>query len=416
MNILCYDYGGSSHHTLVELVKSGHTVYKSWTSRNQKNYEISLGIKHVDKTDSDMIGAYRPSNDELIKLTEDLILKYDIDVLKVDNPSHSSFLHEHFYKKVKYIGVSKEIYLLESNKLHSKSIAESVGINVPNILKHGKYFDDDYGTNVTFPCVEKPSNELLPATVFNNEYEFKAGIGVFPRDMNVDYFIEEFIDNALDIQVSYVMSAGEYFITDIFTTIGLCKNKGVFQNPWILGTEFHSLESRADLLVREEAHKYLKEIAKLGGHWEGSLGGAYRDDHQYYFFENNVRPDILASSNNFMTGDEYLKGIFEDISLFENAWANKNMQKISVSNENRREPYPIHLHDKYNVTYPANLNLHDDGNYYAWILGDIRPVIDLQTPGVRAVGTLICDHNIPSDFIKELEETTWHIGTKEFVF
>ena len=117
-----------------------------------------------------------------------------------------------------------------------------------------------------------------------------------------------------------------------------------------------------------------------------------------------------------MTGDEYLKGIFEDISLFENAWANKNMQKISVSNENRREPYPIHLHDKYDVTYPANLNLDDDGNYYAWILGDIRPVIDLQMPGVRAVGTLICDHNIPSGFIKELEETTWHIGTKEFVF
>ena len=56
-----------------------------------------------------------------------------------------------------------------------------------------------------------------------------------------------------------------------------------------------------------------------------------------------------------MTGDEYLKGMFEDVSLFEKAWENKNCQKLLITNNNSEDEYPLHLHDKYNVAYPNNL-------------------------------------------------------------
>ena len=143
----------------------------------------------------------------------------------------------------------------------------------------------------------------------------------------------------------------------------------------------------------------------MGGSWEGSFCGAYTSKGEWYFLETNVRPDIFNSTPTFMTGDEYLKGMFEDVSLFEKAWKNKNVEKLLIVNNNSLASYPIDLHIKYGVEFPNNLEIKEDGNYIVTQYGTIGPS--------HGVGTVIADHNIPKEIIKEVEETTSWAFNKE---
>jgi len=419
MNILYYDhYITSSQQTLISLVESGHTVYKNWQMDEEKQFDNSLGMLHIDQADAEIVNLWDETIEhkaELIKLTEDLIERYDIDVLKVDTPHHSSMLYDHFHKKIKYIGVSEEIYLLEKSKNHGRNLVESLGVSVPEIIKRGNYSDDDYGTNLSFPCVEKPYDEELSTKIFNNIDEMAVWKENKEPDTSHAYYIEEYFPDMVEAQVSYVIVGGEYYIKDICTISGLGKNKNINDNPWMAGTEYGTLDDNTERLVVEESDKILKEIVKLGGHWEGGFSLACTPDQKIHFLEHNVRPDLIScASDKIMTGDEYLRGIFEDISIFENAWADKNLQIISISNDDPTTPYPIDLHDKYGVTYPNHLVLRDDGEYYAYVLGNVRRTIDpLDGDGCISAVTVLCDRNIPSEFMQELEKTTWDIGAKD---
>ena len=79
---------------------------------------------------------------------------------------------------------------------------------------------------------------------------------------------------------------------------------------------------------------------------------------------------------------------------FEKAWKNINLQKLVVQAP-AGASYPMHIHDKYNVAYPNNLQIHDSGEYEGSLVGK-----------GHITGTIIADHNIPLEFIKEFEETT----------
>ena len=91
---------------------------------------------------------------------------------------------------------------------------------------------------------------------------------------------------------------------------------------------------------------------------------------------------------------------FEDISIFENAWKDKKIEKLLITTESSENEYPLYLHDKYNVSYPNNLEL-KDGKYYVCLFGIIRH--DNEKTGC---GTVISDHNISIEFKNEVEQTT----------
>lgn len=412
MNILNLNLPRCHFHTLIELAKSGHNVYTNYESVYE--YESSLGIKSLTEKENRLVnklqvpGEFLSEEEEIQyekekkefapKFIQQLIDKYNIDILQVSIPE-LGYLHTHFKDKIKYIGPSEEASLLETNKLYAKNLAKEIGLKTPNIIKHGKYLEEDYCKDLPLPCVEKPSNMWTPATVINNEKEveeIKKLVGEWPRHINNDYYIEEFLHNMIETNVFFVISNGKYAITHTQEIIGEGLNKTVKNSVWYFNTYIKPLSLSIDKIVRKEAEKYLDHIAKMGGNWEGSFCGAYTSEGEWNFLEINVRPDIFNSTPTFMTGDEYLKGLFEDISLFEKAWENKNCQKLLITTNDDKNEYPIHLHDKYSVAYPNNLVINDN-KYYMSNYG-VAHITDR--------GTVVADHNIPKEFIREVEETT----------
>jgi len=414
VNILNLNLPRCHFHTLIELVNSGHTVYSNWTYVNE--YESSLGITPLTEEENRRVtglGKYSPERVEDIPIQisekrkiescafiEGLIDKYNIDILQVCIPD-ISFLHTYFKDKVKYIGPTEKSGRLETDKLFAKDTAKQLGVRVPNIVKHGKYLDEDYCEGLSFPCVEKASHIWYPAIVINSEEDIKPLKDLntnpeWPRCINADYFIEEYLHDMIETNVFFVVSNGEYSITHTQEIIGEGLNKGVIPQVWYFDTYVKPLSPSVDKIVRKESEKYLEHIAKMGGSWEGSFCGAYTSKGEWYFLELNVRPDIFNSTPTFMTGDEYLKGMFEDVSLFGKAWENKDCRKYLITSDSDKNEYPIYLHDKYNVAYPNNLSIKDN-KYY---------ISEYGVGNISDRGTVISDHNIPIEFLKEVEETT----------
>lgn len=413
MNILNYNLPKAHFHTLIELAKSGHHVYTNY--HDSVSYEPSFGINHLENEDNVMVALLAMpcmSNVEtekikadVINLTHRLIDEYKIDVLQVCIPT-AAFLYEHFADKVKYIGPTPKASRLETDKLYAKYLAHALQLKVPNIIRSGKYSDENYCTDLTYPCIEKPSYVWNPACILNSEKDAKRSIELFnnreyPKHQDFHYYIEEYIHDMIETNVFFVVANGKYVITHTQQIIGENNNKTVDGNVWYFGAYIKPLTEETDKIVRKSAERYLTDVAKMGGCWEGSFCGALTSDNEWYFLEMNVRPDIFNSTPTFMTGDEYLKGMFEDISIIENAWKDKTIQKLLITTEDSSNEYPIHLHDKYNVSYPNNLDIGAHGKYYGSNFGITNH--DNQKTGS---GTVIADINIPLEFIKEIEETT----------
>lgn len=413
MNILNYNLPKAHFHTLIELVNSGHTVYTNY--HDTHTYEPSFGINLIDNESNNIIclsampnygdEQYEEIKKNLIDITEKLIDEHNIDVLQVCIPT-AAFLYEHFADKVKYIGPSEESSRLETDKAYAKFLAHDMGFNVPRIIRSGKYSDDNYCQDLQFPCIEKPSYIWNPACIMNSQKDADRAIELFknreyPKYKDMHYYIEEYLHDILETNVFFVVSNGKFAITHTQQIIGENLNKTVDGNVWYLGSYIKPLSKEHDELVRKEAVKFLKQIAKPGEYWEGSFCGAITPDNKWYFLELNVRPDIFNSTPTFMTGGEYLDGMFDDVSMFEKAWENKNIQKLLITVEDNSIEYPIHLHNKYNVSYPNNLHIDAHGKYFCSNFG-----VTNHDDQVTGAGTVIADHNIPKEFIKEIEETT----------
>ena len=415
MNILNLNLPRCHFHTLIELANSGHTVYSNYRDTNE--YESSLGINPLSKKENNKLFELSyfehdsmTKEQELqfkkekrmttITFIEELINKYNIDILQVCIPE-LGYLHTYFKDKIKYIGPTEESSRLETDKLYAKDIAKQLGIKVPNIIKHGKYKDEDYCKDLSFPCVEKTSHLWNPAIVINNKEDIAVLKRLvknqhWPRNINADYYIEEYLHDIIETNLFFVISNGEYAITHTQVIRGEGLNKTVMPQVWYFDTSIQPLSPSVDAVVRQEAGKYLEHIAKMGGSWEGSFCGAYTSKGEWNFLEINVRPDIFNSTPTFMTGDEYLKGMFEDVTLFEKAWENKICDKHLITTDDCKNEYPIHLHDKYNVAYPNNLVI-TDNKYY---------ISNYGVSHLSDRGTVVADHNIPKQFLKEVEETT----------
>jgi len=398
MNILNIQLPKNHFHTLLHLAQNKeHNVYSNW--HGTTSYENACGIHTLTEQDNKFIHVAQ--KEEVIEYIEKFIDYYNIDILQVADP-RKAYLHTHFKDKVLYIGPSEKAARLETDKLFSKRMADTVGVKTPEIIKQGRYSDSDYGTNLTFPVIEKPAHVWSPAVNLFNEADVKRAIekiqeGSYPQsgDINEEYFIEEYIGDMIETNVFFVVVNGEYRITHTQEIIGENLNKTIDQNVWYIGSYIKPLKPEVDIIVRKEAAAYLEKIAKIGGNYEGSFCGAYTSTGEWYFLEINVRPDIFNSTPTFMTGEDYIKGMSKDISLIEKAWEHQVCDKLLIANVDKNEEYPFHLHKKYNVSIPNNLEL-INGKFF---------VSDYGTDN-GGCGTIVADYNISKEFIKEIEETT----------
>ncbi len=405
MNILNIQLPKNHFHTLLHLAQNKeHNVYSNW--HGSTSYENACGIYTLTPEDNSYI---KGKQENVIGYIEKFIDYYNIDILQVADPT-KAYLHTHFADKIKYIGPSEKAAKLECDKMFAKATAIKVGCKTPKILKTGKYSDDDYGTNLTFPAIEKPSHMWSPAINLFNEADAKRAIEkvkstLHPQsgDTNEEYFIEEYIGDMIETNVFFVIVNGEYRITHTQEIIGENLNKTIDQNVWYIGSYIKPLKPEVDIIVRKEAEKYLEYIAQFGGNYEGSFCGAYTSEGDWHFLELNARPDVFNSTPTFMTGEDYIKGMFEDISLFEKAWEGKTCDKLLITNVDKDEEYPFDLHKKYNVSIPNNLEL-INGKFFVSDYG-----VDIGD----GCGTIIADHNISKEFIKEIEETTTWTFNKE---
>ena len=397
MNILNIQLPKNHFHTLLHLAQNKeHNVYSNW--HGSTSYENACGIYTLTPEDNSYI---KGKQENVIGYIEKFIDYYNIDILQVADPT-KAYLHTHFADKIKYIGPSEKAAKLECDKMFAKATAIKVGCKTPKILKTGKYSDDDYGTNLTFPAIEKPSHMWSPAINLFNEADAKRAIEkvkstLHPQsgDTNEEYFIEEYIGDMIETNVFFVVVNGEYRITHTQEIIGENLNKTIDQNVWYIGSYIKPLKPEVDIIVRKEAKAYLEKIANMGGNYEGSFCGAYTSTGEWYFLEMNVRPDIFNSTPTFMTGEDYIKGMTDDISLIEKAWKDKTCDKLLITNVDKNEEYPMNLHEKHNVSVPNNLEYKDNKFY----------VSDYGTNN-GGCGTVVADHDISKEFIKEVEETT----------
>jgi biotin carboxylase len=398
MNILNIQLPKNHFHTLLHFAQNKeHNVYSNW--HGSTSYENACGIHTLTEQDNHVINS--ADKEGLIKYIEKFINYYDIDILQVADP-RKAYLHTHFQDKVQYIGPSEIAAQLETDKLFSKRMADTVGVKTPGIIKQGKYSDADYGTNLTFPAIEKPANVWSPAVNLFNEADAERAIEkvkstLHPQsgDTSEEYFIEEYIDDMIETNVFFVIVNGEYRITHTQEIIGENLNKTIDQKVWYIGSYIKPLKPEVDIIVRKEAKAYLEKIANMGGNYEGSFCGAYTSTGECYFLEMNVRPDIFNSTPTFMTGEDYIKGMTDDISLIEKAWKDKTCDKLLITNVDKNEEYPMNLHEKHNVSVPNNLEYKDNKFY----------VSDYGTNN-GGCGTVVADHDISKEFIKEVEETT----------
>ncbi len=398
MNILNIQLPKNHFHTLLHFAQNKeHNVYSNW--HGSTSYENACGIHTLTEQDNIVINS--ADKEGLIKYIEKFIDYYDIDILQVADP-RKAYLHTHFQDKVQYIGPSEIAAQLETDKLFSKRMADTVGVKTPGIIKQGKYSDADYGTNLTFPAIEKPAHVWSPAVNLFNEADAERAIEkvkstLHPQsgDTSEEYFIEEYIDDMIETNVFFVIVNGEYRITHTQEIIGENLNKTIDQKVWYIGSYIKPLKPEVDIIVRKEAKAYLEKIANMGGNYEGSFCGAYTSTGEWYFLEMNVRPDIFNSTPTFMTGEDYIKGMTDDISLIEKAWKDKTCDKLLITNVDKNEEYPMNLHEKHNVSVPNNLEYKDNKFY----------VSDYGTNN-GGCGTVVADHDISKEFIKEVEETT----------
>lgn len=419
MNVLNINLPNCHFRSLIELVRSGHNVYTTHIIGNKSNYESKFGIQNIREeqnsavmsyTESDIPELEEHSRFRVVDCVERMIEEYDIDILQVA-PPNMAFLHTHFADKLTYIGVPETVSLHEGNKLHGKEAAESLGLNVPRIIKRGNLNASDFLDDLDIPAVIKPSAAWAAAMVIHTEDDVRVmknniKSGAWDSSEPQDYYVEEYLQDMIETNIFFAVANGEYAITHTQQIIGEDKNKRPIQSVWFDDTYMKPLDPEIDAIVRDEVQPYLQHLADLGGRWEGSLCGAYTSEGQWYFLETNVRPDVFNSNPTFMSGDDYIKGMIEDVSLFGAAWKDINISKLFIHCDDISTPYPIHLHDKYDVLYPNNLHFIGDDYFVIDLQGFVESSFQNEKTFVRSGGTFVIDNNVPAEFIREVEEST----------
>ena len=349
----------------------------SSSKRPAQEYFKSLGIQMVTMDQM-------PKNDaQLVQLLKDL----QIDMVLLASP-HWSHLRSVIEKHCEVVGLTEAAAEMEKNKFEMHSKVQELGLNVPRILTE---------ETIEFPCVVKPIVAKPPidhAQIYMDAdkwYELKD------KRKKYNWYIEEFI-RGIETNVAYCVSNGKWSIMHVQEILGedVAKLAGTYIH-WTKTSSFAKLSRKNQKIAIETAKTFLDGMVPQIGNasFIGQLTGLIDKKGQWFFCENNVRPETTNSLPFFLTGEEWLEGFTEDPSIIGKAFP-QNVDKAILMPKEPESPYPFHLHDKYGVAIPAGLDI-DFGVYkVCWEMR--RRSLD------EIIGIIVCDKNIPQEFLDEVEQ------------
>ena len=376
LRILCIDFGLCNFHNLVSLAEAGHKVYVATTFEEPpRAYLKSLGIKSLAT--------------EIVKRDSKLLQWIDksaIDLI-INTSPRNSHLYPNLERRADYIGLTPDASKLETNKFFVRESVEKLGIKTPRLLD-----------TPTFPCVMKPKDTLVQYTDYaqicltRESYE-----NVEKGDTTFAHYLEEYIPDNVETNVAYAISGGKWSIMHTQEVIGedVAKQAGNFLH-WTNTSSFAKLSTEDERLAIENAETYLNWAVQFGGDYVGQITGLVKDG-EWYFCENNVRPEQTNSLPYFITGDEWLEGMRGNPDIIGDAFPN-DVQKMIVMPNEANSIYPFHLHEKYGVAIPCGLDI-IDGKYMVADMVRARAVDE-------RIGIIICDREIPLDFIEDLKNNS----------
>lgn len=378
--ILCYDMAVSNFHNLISLADEGHMVYITPSSKQHPPtaYFESLGIEMIPWDDM-------PHNNTEL---EALIKKLSIDIVLLASP-HWQHLRAPLEKVCQVIGLTKEAAGLERNKLLVREKVSDLGLLVPKLLERD---------NRQFPCVVKPIIAKPPIDHAQIYMDADKWFELEDKRKEYDWYIEEFI-RGVETNVAYCVSNGKWSIMHVQQIIGedVAKLAGTYVH-WTKTSSFAKLSKKYHKIALETAKIFLDGmVPELGdAAFIGQLTGLIQEKtHDWYFCENNVRPETTNSLPFFVTGDEWLRGMTEDPSIIGDAFP-QTVDKVILMPNEVDSVYPFHLHKKHGVAIPAGLNI-EYGVYRTCVS------VRRRSPDQK-FGLIVCDKTIPQAFLDDVEK------------
>lgn len=351
------------------MVEDGHEVYVTCGYDHPPyNYMESLGVNILDKD---------------VSQRESFFLKW----LEENNPDIiiSTSPRNNFRKNaIPCIGLDERSSKLETHKLWMHGEISKLGIKTPEILDAPE-----------FPCVIKPSILVKGgngdfAQICYNQYHFDI------LNKKHDYYIEKFIPDNIETNVAYAMSRGKWSIMHTQRVYGEDEAKiaGAFCH-WTQKTSFGTLTKEQEEITLQNATKILDWMSSYTqSDFVGQITGLIKDS-EWYFCENNVRPEQSNSLPYFVSGNQWLEAMQGKPEILGDAFP-KDVAKMIVIPKEPDSIYPFHLHQKHNVAIPCGLDIID---------GEYRVAKTFRTRSRDdRIGIVICDRDIPEEFIDDIEE------------
>lgn len=329
------------------------------------NYITSFGIIYLDEETST-----RSS------LLNKFIVDNNIDIIFQSNPMRLIQ-----FDGIEIIGIDQISAELETHKFKTRENVKRLGIKVPELL-----------SDVSAPCVVKP--KVLSKKKDCAQVCFTKEDKPF---LDFDYYVEEFIENIIEVNVAYVVAKGTWSILHTQQVIGedIAKRAGKFAH-WTNTSSFKELSKESHDITIERAAIILDWMASLSNEasYIGQLTGLLTKDGEWYFCENNVRPEMTNSIPHFISGEEWLTGMRGNPNILAKGFAD-GIEKVILKPKEPDSPYPFHLHRKYNVAVPCGIDI-IDGEYR------VAKTMRNRSPDNR-VGIVVCDKKLPKEFLAEIE-------------
>ena len=401
MNILFTEMVQHNLQWQIKLVEDGHTVY---TNQVQSEYYLkSLNIHSIHDIPYHIYASQeiiKPKN--IVELTNELpsllierleqtIEKYKIDLIINTWPCFNSIIHKKDFG-VDIISANELSIKLETEKQFGKMFAEQCGMKTPRNLQTGDDHRELHLKSLPQQFVLKPSNFWNSAKVIRD----KKICEILPIDTimgiptGISYFCEEYI-KGYETNISYIMSEGDWS----FTFSEHCDESkakevnGGGPTAWFTDTIIEQLTPEIDKQVRDNVVDYLNAAAKLGGTYEGSITQMLGEDGELYFIENNCRPYVQNSFPLPLGGNEYLDAFRNNPQKIGDCFVGKKFPKLVLQNG---KEYPVHLHEKYGLPYPTNIEIIED-----------KYIVNPDNDSADGL-VVVFEDEINMDFVNEVEK------------
>ena len=383
MRILCLDYGQCNFHNLISLAKDGHEVYVNFSTDSIQDEDDYLPRAFYAWLNLTIVSMNRDSL--IIRFVKEM----DIDLVLSTSPQSA-----HLSRVLpNTIGLTPRAAEFEYNKLDTRHIAESLGLNVPPLAKI-------VNNIVPIPSVEKPIVVL--------KHHQTASIHLTDRGDKIsrESYYEEYLSDGIETNVAYVMAKGDWSIMHIQRILGedVAKIANEFTH-WTKTSSFESLSPENYNLALSTAETYLDRVSLIctESSYVGQITGLIKDG-VWYFLENNVRPEQTCSLPYFISGNDWLDSMQGNPHIIGDAFP-QSVHKMIVLPREPNSEYPFYLHEKYSVAIPCGLDI-VEGKYY------VSKYMQHRSSDNR-IGIVICDSDIPEEFFDAfMENPDWEITSR----